>query len=185
RAEGAVFIPAWAPESPMKLDPSRATDSDHAWAAYSGGPTVNLDPAEVTETADLLSAWAVSRGYWTESQEADVRVRAAEAGVTESALPQVESSQQHIPPLLAPGTRIAFTGRNNLLGSPADDDRLQEICESRDLEYKTGVSRTRCDVLVAHDPARSEEHTSELQSRFDLVCRLLLEKKKPQRHAQQ
>src|SRR5699024_11698723 len=25
---------------------------------------------------------------------------------------------------------------------------------------------------------RSEEHTSELQSRFDLVCRLLLEKKK-------
>src|SRR5207247_5366865 len=27
--------------------------------------------------------------------------------------------------------------------------------------------------------ARSEEHTSELQSRVDLVCRLLLEKKKP------
>src|SRR6266513_2748097 len=30
---------------------------------------------------------------------------------------------------------------------------------------------------VAGEP-RSEEHTSELQSRFDLVCRLLLEKKK-------
>src|SRR5437868_13236027 len=29
--------------------------------------------------------------------------------------------------------------------------------------------------------ARSEEHTSELQSRFDLVCRLLLEKKKKNR----
>src|SRR5207249_7567083 len=28
------------------------------------------------------------------------------------------------------------------------------------------------------DVYRSEEHTSELQSRFDLVCRLLLEKKK-------
>src|SRR5699024_4422681 len=28
------------------------------------------------------------------------------------------------------------------------------------------------------EEARSEEHTSELQSRFDLVCRLLLEKKK-------
>src|SRR5699024_11748373 len=27
-------------------------------------------------------------------------------------------------------------------------------------------------------PFRSEEHTSELQSRFDIVCRLLLEKKK-------
>src|SRR5207249_8014010 len=29
---------------------------------------------------------------------------------------------------------------------------------------------------------RSEEHTSELQSRFDLVCRLLLEKKKQNKY---
>src|SRR5437868_9265975 len=29
------------------------------------------------------------------------------------------------------------------------------------------------------DVGRSEEHTSELQSRFELVCRFLLEKKKP------
>src|SRR5438874_2999497 len=33
-------------------------------------------------------------------------------------------------------------------------------------------------VGAAARPARSEEHTSELQSRRDLVCRLLLEKKK-------
>src|SRR5699024_11221312 len=32
-----------------------------------------------------------------------------------------------------------------------------------------------CDVVPNHR-GRSEEHTSELQSRFDLVCRLLLEK---------
>src|SRR5207249_9152691 len=32
--------------------------------------------------------------------------------------------------------------------------------------------------IVAIAVVRSEEHTSELQSRFDLVCRLLLEKKK-------
>src|SRR2546429_4873759 len=31
---------------------------------------------------------------------------------------------------------------------------------------------------VQHDADRSEEHTSELQSRLHLVCRLLLEKKK-------
>src|SRR6266496_6312036 len=31
---------------------------------------------------------------------------------------------------------------------------------------------------TARDQDRSEEHTSELQSRRDLVCRLLLEKKK-------
>src|SRR5437867_10120184 len=37
------------------------------------------------------------------------------------------------------------------------------------------------DVSMMHDganPPRSEEHTSELQSPYDLVCRLLLEKKK-------
>src|SRR5699024_12037094 len=38
--------------------------------------------------------------------------------------------------------------------------------------------------LVHHavfDGERSEEHTSELQSRFELVCRLLLEQKKTDR----
>src|SRR5438105_10370778 len=34
-------------------------------------------------------------------------------------------------------------------------------------------------LLLVHE--RSEEHTSELQSRVDLVCRLLLEKKKKRR----
>src|SRR2546429_8968065 len=34
---------------------------------------------------------------------------------------------------------------------------------------------------VAARQPRSEEHTSELQSRLHLVCRLLLEKKKPSR----
>src|SRR5688572_30933316 len=32
--------------------------------------------------------------------------------------------------------------------------------------------------LLTRDPRRSEEHTSELQSQSNLVCRLLLEKKK-------
>src|SRR5207249_8879324 len=46
-------------------------------------------------------------------------------------------------------------------------------------------TRQRASVLLASNvrmsvpqiAERSEEHTSELQSRFDLVCRLLLEKK--------
>src|SRR2546429_4537145 len=40
-------------------------------------------------------------------------------------------------------------------------------------------------IGVCRDPGRSEEHTSELQSRLHLVCRLLLEKKKtatPKKH---
>src|SRR5699024_11317190 len=39
------------------------------------------------------------------------------------------------------------------------------------------------DLHMPQPVSRSEEHTSELQSRFDLVCRLLLEKKKKRRNA--
>src|SRR5690349_22554142 len=39
-------------------------------------------------------------------------------------------------------------------------------------------STGRPSASVLRVPSRSEEHTSELQSRRDLVCRLLLEKKK-------
>src|SRR5207249_5169110 len=53
--------------------------------------------------------------------------------------------------------------------------------------WPTGCSErgsSRRSLRYAHSPTatgperRSEEHTSELQSRFDIVCRLLLEKKK-------
>src|SRR5207249_7549336 len=43
--------------------------------------------------------------------------------------------------------------------------------------YNIVVANARYDVIKMQ-LLRSEEHTSELQSRFDLVCRLLLEKKK-------
>src|SRR2546421_5454449 len=54
------------------------------------------------------------------------------------------------------------TARNFLLGYT----RLWEQTDQRRLGY------------AIDDRIRSEEHTSELQSRSDLVCRLLLEKKK-------
>src|SRR5699024_11707557 len=41
-----------------------------------------------------------------------------------------------------------------------------------------GLGPTEDDLTKETVAKRSEEHTSELQSRFDLVCRLLLEKKK-------
>src|SRR2546430_2792852 len=40
------------------------------------------------------------------------------------------------------------------------------------------AQRQRQDHAAAGSPRRSEEHTSELQSQSNLVCRLLLEKKK-------
>src|SRR5688572_32761284 len=38
------------------------------------------------------------------------------------------------------------------------------------------------DIVVERICGRSEEHTSELQSQSNLVCRLLLEKKKKKKH---
>src|SRR5256885_11959096 len=45
--------------------------------------------------------------------------------------------------------------------------------------WGAAVRRTKCTGCSA--PGRSEEHTSELQSPCNLVCRLLLEKKKNMR----
>mgnify|MGYP000382582721 CR=1 FL=1 len=51
---------------------------------------------------------------------------------------------------------------------------LRMIAKYYGKEYSAEMLRNHCHITRN----RSEEHTSELQSRFDLVCRLLLEKKK-------
>src|SRR3712207_7870478 len=74
---------------------------------------------------------------------------------------------------------------------PGRDDHCVEVGEQRPqrvVEHETVSSGARGrrhqgrlagqGVLVQHVEERSEEHTSELQSRQYLVCRLLLEKKK-------
>src|SRR5256885_10454188 len=59
-------------------------------------------------------------------------------------------------------------------GEPRDEALLGLHVHERHVE----VAAERLDHL------RSEEHTSELQSPCNLVCRLLLEKKKPRDHSQ-
>src|SRR5207249_5723026 len=44
-----------------------------------------------------------------------------------------------------------------------------------ELAFEEQLELARARVALEEQAARSEEHTSELQSRFDLVCRLLLE----------
>src|SRR5207247_3998662 len=71
---------------------------------------------------------------------------------------------------------------------PRSRDRLRVLVRARDFSndvrpVRGGAVRVRSRSdrlpLCRHEQAeRSEEHTSELQSRVDLVCRLLLEKKK-------
>src|SRR5699024_11326762 len=68
-----------------------------------------------------------------------------------------------------------FIGDNILIA-------VGDIAEFGDLTIRDGHANLLIAVTNIEVPntrrKRSEEHTSELQSRFDLVCRLLLEKKK-------
>src|SRR2546422_8677391 len=81
--------------------------------------------------------------------------------------------------------------RVNQLGFAPVVDLLAQPCDHDIHDVRAGVEVVVPGVLrdqgPRHDAAlvahRSEEHTSELQSRLHLVCRLLLEKKKKyQRH---
>src|SRR5206468_11445682 len=57
---------------------------------------------------------------------------------------------------------------------------VSRACE-REVDRIGGLTQNTWLTALASiqlEPVRSEEHTSELQSRSDLVCRLLLEKKK-------
>src|SRR5207249_5494641 len=54
------------------------------------------------------------------------------------------------------------------------------MAEYKNLAATPGLPARKEGDLPGARFLRSEEHTSELQSRFDLVCRLLLEKKKRQ-----
>src|SRR5689334_23847406 len=56
--------------------------------------------------------------------------------------------------------------------------RVVVPCRNEDHEGRSAAARHSLRVRRAGTPHRSEEHTSELQSQFHLVCRLLLEKKK-------
>src|SRR2546430_10198377 len=76
-----------------------------------------------------------------------------------------------------------------LFRSERQDRNILPVCRVRTDQARTqgGIQRPGglvdfsncgpCVGFAANDNARSEEHTSELQSQSNLVCRLLLEKK--------
>src|SRR2546429_5790721 len=61
-----------------------------------------------------------------------------------------------------------------LRGGPGAVEKQAAVVEPTEID----AHRPRVDADDAGHRIRSEEHTSELQSRLHLVCRLLLEKKK-------
>src|SRR2546429_3357190 len=69
---------------------------------------------------------------------------------------------------LFPYTTLFRSLANTASGSCA----VSSCCTDSEVALRSGV------LLTPSTASRSEEHTSELQSRLHLVCRLLLEKKK-------
>src|SRR2546427_2130712 len=65
-------------------------------------------------------------------------------------------------------TRVVTAAEESLIRKP-----IKELCEELDPSSFWQIHRAT--IVNVH---RSEEHTSELQSQSNLVCRLLLEKKK-------
>src|SRR5699024_11415107 len=109
-------------------------------------------------------------------------------------------SRDHRCNTLSPSVSDLETARNRIVGVEEDHDffvaeRFSVLdwsiveAQSRAIALAKRLSQNPAIVVIAYidvavrdrggdrfsDYLRSEEHTSELQSRFDLVCRLLLE----------
>src|SRR2546427_231940 len=89
-----------------------------------------------------------------------------------------ESNQRNTPPGREPMLRIGT------LRSSARRGTVRELAALRHphlfaLAGPAVLGSLKADPKVKIHSSRSEEHTSELQSQSNLVCRLLLEKKKP------
>src|SRR5688572_31520321 len=69
--------------------------------------------------------------------------------------------------------RLAFGVFYETRSPSRERERAAEVQKQKRAEE----AAAEADRLAAMSPGRSEEHTSELQSQSNLVCRLLLEKK--------
>src|SRR5690606_40079973 len=83
--------------------------------------------------------------------------------------PTRRSSDLSAAPRSRRSSRTRLTAVDRCISSSSSDRAARRRCRPASSRPARRTSRTR---------TRSEEHTSELQSRENLVCRLLLEKKK-------
>src|SRR5690606_39814909 len=103
--------------------------------------------------------------------------------VTDAAAPKIYALSLHD---ALPISKLAKTRREKGFRCffASNEEFRQEIKAGRLPIYKNPFKPKRADdgsIIEWVGIPRSEEHTSELQSRENLVCRLLLEKKKPNR----
>src|SRR5689334_24349262 len=99
----------------------------------------------------------------------------AEDGIRDGTVTGVQTCA--LPIYVSPGTGRLQSRPHPRPGGPVPQPRVVVVDGILDIALKASEEK---DLLAetGQGPLRSEEHTSELQSQFHLVCRLLLEKKK-------
>src|SRR2546425_5383623 len=94
--------------------------------------------------------------------------------------PALGHARRLVGPLDGAGLIVQDVEREPQLARERGDDRVAALIDAhrQDLEVLPSAEPLMQALHGGHLDARSEEHTSELQSLAYLVCRLLLEKKK-------
>src|SRR5256712_6017667 len=147
-----------------------------------------LDEVQLQQDLDKIREWYQNHGY-IDVQIKDTRKERTKNGPMILTIVIAEGPQYHVGKLTISGYQA--TSEQKILallkikeGSGYSPKQLRDDAKAVADAYGSGGFVSRVGVSDG-TPAgtglidvRSEEHTSELQSRSDLVCRLLLEKKK-------
>src|SRR5690625_5484648 len=87
-------------------------------------------------------------------------------------IPDPAHDSQALAPVLLYDRFVEWTSERGIQLYPAQDEAVTELVDGKNVIMATPTGSGKSMVAL-----RSEEHTSELQSRGHLVCRLLLENK--------
>src|SRR5438874_3693549 len=146
----------------------------HLWAHLQGGEAMGRCPFRATRPGGCRSG-----DHIHEAVTASPRTRPKRSPQGHGLLPNQQRTDALRPVSEPRSLRRLGSGRSRL----QDDHRATTEAVGNALDSQPR-QRNYCPSLFPTatelGTTRSEEHTSELQSRRDLVCRLLLEKKKKQ-----
>src|SRR5438874_5025813 len=145
------------------------------WSSCGSGSSTSPPPPQLPPPSPLPTPTLLRTMYRVLVNGTD---RMTTAGPDERSIYPLEGQVYYVPDQSANG-RTTLSRLVNSAGTDHADAVSTLAGYSQDviLAYPWS-SPTLPAVVQLAEAARSEEHTSELQSRRDLVCRLLLEKKK-------
>src|SRR2546428_9212497 len=164
------------------LNPDSRTNSSRRPKTKPGCCPATVRSNEVTTPITTNTSTCTNVNITTMSRETGIVCRrSASARRRNTTIPRMVGVSNALPPItsrarnqvatLAAPRRPAVMPSRYTSGS-------REVSSSASLGADGGADAAEVLLDVVDEDLRSEEHTSELQSRSDLVCRLLLEKKK-------